>query len=82
MTLAELQTRMTRQELGIWQVYVEQEGPLNMAQRIEAIVARAVTPFLKNVTPKQFLIWPKEPEKVATNDNIIDFFKSIGKRKK
>lgn len=49
-------------ELATWTAYVDENGPLNFALRVEAAVARAVTPFLKRATFRDFMPWPRQPE--------------------
>lgn len=62
MTLSDLQRRMSYQELQTWVAYVDENGPLNPALRIEGAIARAVSPFLKNKTPKDLMVWPRVQE--------------------
>jgi len=40
--------------------YRNKHGPFNVAFRTELAIARAVSPFLKNVKPRDFMIWPIE----------------------
>lgn len=54
---------MSVAELSMWQAYVAENGPLNMALRFEHTIARAVLPFLKKGTePKLIAPFPREPE--------------------
>lgn len=70
MTLAEMRQRMTDRELNIWQRYASRFGPLPLALRIEAAVARVAAPFFKGVTPADFMPWPVEDAgDAATEDD-------------
>jgi len=71
MTVAELRGRLSYSEYCDWQTYFEEMGPANIAVRFEWAIARAVSPFLKNVRPRDLAIWPKEPEKVATPQDVV-----------
>lgn len=62
MTLSDLQRRMSYQELQTWVAYVDENGPLNPALRVEGAIARAVSPFLKHTKPKDLMPWPRQPE--------------------
>jgi hypothetical protein len=53
---------MPESDIGMWRAYVEENGPLNLALRIEAAVARVAAPFFNNVKPRQLMPWPREPE--------------------
>lgn len=84
MTVSELKARMTQDELNTWVAYVEENGPLNQSLRTEAAVARAVSPFLKNTKPRDFMVWPREPEKPASLKDIFGVLLTAsksGKRK-
>jgi hypothetical protein len=61
---------MTQEELNLWVAYVQENGPLNLALRIESAVARAVAPFLKNVKPRDLMVWPIEQEKEPTLEEM------------
>lgn len=61
---------MSQEELNLWVAYVQENGPLNLALRIEAAVARAVAPFLKNAKPRDLMVWPREPEKEPTLEEL------------
>ena len=69
-------------ELSTWEAYAMENGPLNLPLRIEAAVARAVTPFLKNAKPRDFMPWPKEPERVATAQDLHLMFKGLASQRK
>src|SRR5690606_14663010 len=60
-TLDEIR-QMPESDVGMWRAYVEENGPLNLALRIEAAVARVAAPFFNNVKPRQLMPWPREPE--------------------
>jgi hypothetical protein len=75
MTIAELKERMGQDELGLWEAYVTENGPLNLPLRLESAVARAVSPFLKNTKPRDLMPWPKEPEPEATPEKLLLMFK-------
>lgn len=70
---------MTRDELGLWMAYVEENGPLNLPLRIESAVARAVAPFLNNKSPRDLMVWPKPPEQEASIDDVFGLLKSAAK---
>ena len=53
---------MPESDIGMWRAYVEENGPLNLALRFDAAVARVAAPFFKNVKPRQLMPWPREPE--------------------
>lgn len=57
-------------ELATWTEYVQENGPLNFALRMEAAVARAVTPFLKRATFRDFMPWPRQPEVAPQVDQM------------
>lgn len=48
--------------MNLWIAYIEENGPLNIALRVESAVARAVAPFLKNVKPRDLMPWPRQAE--------------------
>ncbi|HEY8341768.1 MAG TPA: hypothetical protein VIK75_02005 [Calditerricola sp.] len=48
--------------MNLWVAYIEENGPLNIALRVESAVARAVAPFLRNVKPRDLMPWPKPAE--------------------
>lgn len=73
---------MGRDELSLWETYVLENGPLNLALRIESAIARSVSPFLKNAKPRDLMVWPKEPEPEATPENVILLFKNLASRGK
>jgi hypothetical protein len=79
MTLGELKARMTHAELQTWAAYVECNGPLSIALRTDAAVARAVLPFLKNAKMADFMPWPKEPEQEATPDAVFNMLRGLKK---
>jgi hypothetical protein len=84
MTLTELKQRMGFDELQTWEAYAIENGPMHWSLRFEAAVARAVSPFIKNAKPKDFMPWPREPEPEATPDALLLLFKnlaSVSKRK-
>lgn len=62
MTLSDLQARMSYDELQTWVAYVDENGPLSPALRIEGAIARAVSPFLKNTKLKDLMPWPRQAE--------------------
>lgn len=65
-TLGEIRSRVTQEELGVWVAYVEENGPLNTSLRVEAAVARAVAPFLRNAKPRDLMPWPRQEKKGPT----------------
>jgi hypothetical protein len=72
---------MSQEELNLWVAYVQENGPLNLALRIESAVARAVVPFLKNAKPRDLMVWPREPEKVPDLEEmkvgLFSMFKNL-----
>lgn len=77
MTVGDLQRRMTQSELNLWLAYVEENGPLNLALRIESAIARGVAPFLKNAKPRDLMVWPRQPEPEATPETLHMMFKNL-----
>lgn len=73
MTVTELKARMTYAERQDWIRYVNKNGPLNLALRMDAAIGRAVLPFLKRGTRLQDLLpWPKEQEVEGTPQNVAE----------
>lgn len=84
MTVSELKARMTQDELNTWVAYIEENGPLNQSLRMEASIARAVSPFLKNTNPRDLMMWPRQPEKPASLKDVFGVLLTAsksGKRK-
>lgn len=77
MTVAELRGRLSYSEYLDWQAYFDEVGPANTALRIEWAIARAVSPFLKNIKPRDFAVWPKEPARVASPDDVVALLTSM-----
>jgi hypothetical protein len=77
MTLSDLQRRMSQDELQTWVAYVEENGPLNPSLRLEAAVARAISPFLKNTKPADMMLWPRKQEPIATPETTFLMFKNL-----
>lgn len=71
MTVSELRSRMSVEELADWVAYREIVGPLNPLLRIDAAVARAVSPFLKG-DKRALMPWPKEPERDASMEDVMN----------
>jgi hypothetical protein len=67
---------MTMGELSTWEAYAMENGPLNFALRMEAAVGRAVSPFIKNAKPRDFMPWPKEQEPEATPETLLLMLKN------
>lgn len=76
MTVGDLMRRMSQSELNLWVAYVEENGPLNPMLRVEAAIARAVSPFLKGVKPKDLMIYPRETEQPVSIDAVFALLKS------
>ena len=72
MTVSDLKTRMPNDEVGLWVAYVVENGPLNLPLRIEAAIARAVSPFLKNTKPRDLMVWPREREPELTPKEMAE----------
>src|SRR5690606_8751891 len=70
MTVSELRGRLSYSEYLDWQAYLEEVGPANTALRIEWSIARAIAPFLKDITPRDFAVWPKEPARTASPEEV------------
>jgi hypothetical protein len=69
---------MDMAELHMWESFVTENGPLHIALRIEAAIARAVVPFLgKQATVRGMMPWPKEPEPEATPEKVLLLFKNL-----
>lgn len=67
--VGELKARVTQDEVNLWVAYIEENGPLNLALRVESAVARAVAPFLKDAKPRDLMPWPREREpEMSTED--------------
>jgi hypothetical protein len=81
MTLAEVR-QMSMGELSTWEAYVMENGPLNSMLRLEAAIGRAVSPFIKNARPRDFMPWPKEPEPEATPEKLLLLFKGLASSRK
>lgn len=82
MTIDELERRMSRAELQTWIAYIDENGPLNPAMRIEAAIARAAAPFMgRQVKPRDLMPWPKEPEQEASLAETFALFKGLAKPK-
>lgn len=82
MTVSDIKRRMSQDELNLWVAYVEKNGPLNPMLRVEAAIARAVSPFLKGVKPKDLMIYPREPEPVADIKSVFGMFKGLASETK
>lgn len=67
-------------ELSTWTEYVQENGPLNASLRMEAAIARAVTPFLKRATFRDFMPWPRQPEQVPEIDQMKSGLMGIFKK--
>lgn len=80
-SLAEISC-ISQDELNTWVAYVEENGPLSTPLRIDAAIARAVTPFLRNAKPRDLMPWPKEPEPEATPEALFLKFKNLAARTK
>ena len=62
--------------------YRNKHGPFNVAFRTELAIARAVSPFLKNVKPRDFMIWPIEEPQEASVEDVFAMFRGLVPRKK
>lgn len=82
MTVGRLRQEMTQDELGLWVAYVDENGPLNPSLRVEAAIARIGSPFFKNSKPRDFMPWPKEPERNASPDELAMMFKTLATKTK
>lgn len=72
---------MPQDEMNTWVAYVEETGPLNLPLRIESAIARATAPFLKGVTPRDLMVWPKEPEQLADIHTVFAGFKNLASQR-
>lgn len=77
MTTTDIRYRMPNDELLSWIAYVEENGPVNPMLRVDAAIARAVAPFIKDAKPKDFMVWPKEPEQPTTPESVFAMFKNL-----
>lgn len=82
MTVGELKRRVTNDELLGWILYIQECGPLNPSLRIEAAIGRGVVPFLKGAKVRDFMPWPKQPEREATIDDFMSILKAARKPEK
>lgn len=82
MTVRQLTQAIDYDELRGWALFEEQYGPLHASIRVEGAIARAVIPFLKDVTIEQMMLWPKKEEKVATAEDIFNILKAAKKMAK
>jgi hypothetical protein len=82
MTVSELKERMSQDELNTWVAYVDENGPLNQSLRLEAAVARAISPFLKNTKPRDLMVWPREPEEPASLKDVFGVLLTASKSRK
>jgi hypothetical protein len=80
MTVSELKSRMTVEELSSWITYREIVGPLNPLLRLDAAVARAVSPFVKG-DKSSLMPYPKEPEQDATLEDFMAILTSAKVKK-
>lgn len=76
MTLGELKSRMTVDELAVWRAYVDENGPLNPSLRVESAIARAVLPFLKGAKMRDLMPWPREQPRVLTTEEAKRFIRN------
>lgn len=55
---------MSYAEFMSWIAYADENGPMHPMLRVEAAIARAVSPFIKDTKPADFMLWgkPKEPD--------------------
>lgn len=82
MTVSELRGRLSYSEYLDWQAYLEEVGPANTALRIEWSIARAIAPFLKDITPRDFAVWPKEPARTASPEEVAALLTGIAHQTK
>lgn len=63
-------------------LYRDKHGPFNASYRTELAIARAVSPFFKNVTPRDLLLWPViEPVEADVKD-VFAMIKSLATKPK
>jgi hypothetical protein len=55
-------------------MYREKFGPFNQSLRADAAIARAIT-AMRGGKPGDYMPWPKEPEPVATLDDVFGVMK-------
>lgn len=68
---------MSVAELAMWQDYVNENGMLNLALRIDAAIARALLPFLKQGTKmKDLMPYPKPKEDI---NELFGIFKGLAR---
>ena len=71
---------MSATEWHVWQLYRQKNGPLNPMLRLDAAVARAVSPFIPKTKPRDFMPWPKEVEQEATVENLFALIKTAARK--
>lgn len=81
MTVEELRQRMTQAELLRWFAYAEIHGPLNPMIRLDAGFARVVQAW-RGGTLREYMPWPKEPEREATIADFMQILRSARKPEK
>jgi hypothetical protein len=72
---------MSHAEVMRWMDFRERNGPLNPMLRMDAAIARAISPFLKG-DKRSLMPWPKEPEVAASLDDVVGILKFSAKAKK
>lgn len=72
---------MSQAELNLWVAYVHENGPLNIALRIDAAIARGVARAVGGIKPRELMPWPKEPEQEATPESVHALFKGLAAQK-
>lgn len=82
MTVADVRERVSYGELLDWMAYTEEMGPLNGHVRTEWAIARAVAPFLKDVSPRDLMAWPKEAPKAASPDEVFGVLMDAARKNK
>lgn len=68
---------MTQDELNLWVSYVDENGPVNPSLRVDAAVARALSKFIRNSKPSDFMPWPRKPEPELTPEAAHLMFKNL-----
>ena len=62
--------------------YRHKNGPFNPSIRIEWAIARALAMFAsREFKPADWMVWPKEPEKEASVQEVFGLFKSLATQK-
>lgn len=71
---------MSITELATWDAYVYENGPLDLALRVDAAVARAVARTHRGVAFRDLMPFPRQPEQVPEVDQMKSGLMGIFKK--